>query len=128
MTLNTRLDRLAAILKAQTPPARRYVRLVIDQEDMDSLPAVQADKLDQMVAAGAITEEQREDIDWIVRVIMPAPEYPADASPPPFDHRPLLKSITLPDDATTEPRRRKSPIEDRQPLDYSGVGYDDSKV
>ena len=119
--LGTRLDRLQAALKARTPPLRRYVRLIVDEADMATLPALQAKRLDELVAAGAFLEEQRDDIDWIVRVIVDPPIYPESATPPKYDARPLLRSITLPSDATDipEPRKRKSPIEDRRmPLTY----------
>ncbi|MGC2409374.1 MAG: hypothetical protein WA441_05120 [Methyloceanibacter sp.] len=123
MTLNTRLDRLAAILKAKTPSSRRYVRLIVDEEDMATLPDLQAKKLDEMVAASEISGEQRDDIDWIVRVVMPAPVH-TEPPPPPYDYRPLLRSVTIADDTTAEPRKRERP----EPIDYSGVGYDDTKI
>jgi hypothetical protein len=49
---------------------------------MDTLPELQAKRLDEMVASGEISEDQRDDIDWIVRVILPAP--PEDPRPRPI--------------------------------------------
>jgi hypothetical protein len=39
--LNSRLDKLAAALNARTPPVRRYVRLIVKQDDEDTLPELQ---------------------------------------------------------------------------------------
>jgi hypothetical protein len=60
--LNSRLDKLLAAAQARTPAARRYVCLIVKQDDEDKLPEMQAEKLDAM-AAGEITDDQRDDID-----------------------------------------------------------------
>jgi hypothetical protein len=52
MTLNSRLDKLLAAAQARAPVERRYVRLIVKKEDEDQLPALQAQKLDEMVASG----------------------------------------------------------------------------
>ena len=86
--LNSRLDKLLAVAQAHTPAVRRYVRLIVNKADEDDLEAIQAQKLDEMVASGEITDDQRDDIDWIVRVIMAAPVYAENPRRKPRDYRP----------------------------------------
>jgi hypothetical protein len=130
--LNSRLDKLLAVAHAHTPAVRRYVRLIVNKADEDDLEAIQAQKLDEMVASGEITDDQRDDIDWIVRVIMAAPVYAENPRPKPRDYRPMLTATDIPEprkrDEPTEPRRDPR-FEKQTPLEYpTGFGCDDSKI
>jgi hypothetical protein len=135
--LNSRLDKLRAALNSLHPPrqlpyfdaAALYGKTAFEEgEELD-----EADALNRLCNIGDLTVEECEaalagelDVTFIRRVIVDPPIYPANATPPRYDSRPLLRSITLPaDDATAERRVRERPT----PIDYPpGHGYDDTKI
>jgi hypothetical protein len=136
MTLSTRLDKLQAALKAKHPPrqlpyfdaAQLYGKVAFEADEGFD----EADALDRLLSIGSITPEEREearagtlDVTFIRRVIVDPPVYPVNATPRPYDPRPILRSVTISDDATAEPRKR----ERREPISYPpGHGYDDTKI
>ena len=137
MTLATRLDKLAAALKAKHPPrqlpcfdaAQIYGKTAFEADD----PFDEADALNRLCNIGDLTIEECEaalagtlDIVFLKRTLIDPPVY-TGPPPKPYDYRPLLKSVTIPDGATDIPEPRKR--ERREPIDYpKGSAYDDTVI
>jgi hypothetical protein len=64
MSLEKRLDKIAATLAAQQPARQEIVRRIVDGVDDPKVV------LDRMVADGEITEDQRGDVRFIRRVFI----------------------------------------------------------
>jgi hypothetical protein len=134
--LNSRLDKLRATLNSLHPPrqlpyfdaAALYGKMVFEVDEAFD----EADALNRLCNIGDISVEECEaalvgelDVTFIRRVIVDPPVYPVNSTPPSYDYRPLLKSITVPDDAVAERRTRERPL----PIDYpTGFGYDDTTI
>jgi hypothetical protein len=91
MSLSTRLDRLEAAMRGRDgrdPPDGPWIcrRLIYDPreweiEEDEAISRMKTDELDRLVAAGKITETDRERVRFIVRRIVQPPERPDDPLP-----------------------------------------------
>jgi hypothetical protein len=87
MSLSTRLDKLEAELRGRDggdPPDIPWIcRWIYDPsewqiEEDEAISQMKTEELDKLVAAGKITETDREQVRFIVRRIVQPPERPDD--------------------------------------------------
>ena len=90
MSLSTRLDKLEAAMRGRDggEPADGLIcrRLIYDPSEWEikkdeAISRMKTDELDRLVAAGKITETDRERVRFIVRTIVHPPERPDDSLP-----------------------------------------------
>jgi hypothetical protein len=91
MSLSTRLDKLEAAMRGRDgrdPPDGPWIcrRLIYDPREWvsaedEAISQIKTEELDRLVAAGKITEPDREQVRFIVRRIVQPPERPDDCLP-----------------------------------------------